>query len=105
MTATVATFTCTVVGPGGDDEEFAVREGRTVLDAMPKCPGAPIQVGCRGGGCGVCRVQVLDGEYTTQRMSRRFVTKADEANGRALACRLVPDGDLTIRRDPLRPGR
>jgi hypothetical protein len=49
-------------------------------------------VGCRGGGCGVCRVRVLDGAYTTLRMSRQAHVEADEAAGVVLACRIVPVG-------------
>jgi hypothetical protein len=33
-------------------------------------------------------------------MSRRFVSEADEAQGYALACRLLPGGDLTLGSDP-----
>ena len=48
-----------------------------------------IQVGCRGGGCGVCRVEVLAGDvYTAKRMSKAHVTEADLAHGIVL---VVPD--------------
>jgi ferredoxin len=103
MSAQAPTSTCTVLGGTGDRREFAVRRGQTVLDAMPKSPDAPIRVGCRGGGCGVCRVRVLEGEYATKRMSRRFVTEADEATSVALACRLLPTGDLVVRWEPPPP--
>jgi ferredoxin len=106
MTPTAASFACTVVGrDGADDLEFVVRDGRTLLDAIPRRLDAPIQVGCRGGGCGVCRVRVLDGEYVTKRMSRRFVTEEDEADGFALACRLFPSSDLTVSWEPIQPRR
>jgi ferredoxin len=55
-----------------------------------------IPVGCRGGGCGVCRVQVVSGDYETRRMSRRHVSEEDEAAGYALACRLIALGDLVV---------
>jgi ferredoxin len=58
---------------------------------------AAIAVGCRGGGCGVCRVRILDGTYTTKRMSRRHVSEADETVGVVLACRTIPTSDLTLR--------
>lgn len=93
--------TCTVVDGHGATLDVVVRTGRPVLDSMPRGEDAPIQVGCRGGGCGVCRVEVLDGAYTTKRMSRRFVSEADELAGYALACRLLADADLTVRWDPL----
>ena len=57
-----------------------------------------IPVGCRGGGCGVCRVQVLDGgEYHTGKMSRAQVSVEDEAKGMCLACKLVPESDLQLK--------
>ena len=59
-----------------------------------------IPVGCRGGGCGVCRIRVVAGEYTTRRMSRKHVSEADEAAGIALACRVVPASDLIVELAP-----
>lgn len=59
-----------------------------------------VTVGCRGGGCGVCRVHVLSGEYETRPMSRAHVSVADEARGYALACCVLPLSDLVIRAAP-----
>lgn len=57
-----------------------------------------IPIGCRGGGCGVCRVRVLgNGKYRTLKMSRAQVTEQDEAQGICLACKLIPEGDLTVK--------
>lgn len=75
---------------------FDVRPGRAVLLEMVARGVRAIDVGCRGGGCGVCRVEVLEGHYETQKMSRRHVTEAEEAEGFALACRLVATSDLVI---------
>ena len=55
-----------------------------------------IMIGCRGGGCGVCRVRVLAGDYRTERMSRAHVTEAEEQAGYALSCCLYPLSDLHI---------
>lgn len=62
-----------------------------------------ISLGCRGGGCGVCRAQVLSGECSTQRMSRRHVSEADEARGVVLACRLTDTRDLILEPAPNPP--
>ena len=79
-------------------EQFTCKEGQNVLLAMERLGRRGIPVGCRGGGCGICRVQVLDGgAYRTLKMSRAQVSEADEATGICLACKLVPEGDLTIR--------
>ena len=56
-----------------------------------------IPVGCRQGGCGICRVQVVEGTYEATAMSRCHVSEEDERAGLVLACRLVPKSDLRLR--------
>lgn len=62
--------------------------GRKMLDAIP--------VGCRGGGCGVCRIRIHSGDYEAKKMSRKHIPEEDQARGIALACRIFPRGDLDI---------
>ena len=79
-------------------EAFSCNAGQNVLAAMEKLGRKGIPVGCRGGGCGVCRVQVLGaGRYHTLQMSRAQVSEADEQKGICLACKLVPEGDLRLK--------
>ena len=59
-----------------------------------------IPVGCRAGGCGVCRVQVLSGDYQVGKISRAHVTEAEQQDGYALACRVIPEGDLRVQLAP-----
>ena len=93
------TYRCTVVD-GGAPVSFDVRDGGRLLHEMIAHRSTAIAVGCRGGGCGVCRVRILDGTYTTKRMSRRHVSQADEDAGIVLACRTLPASDLTVRCEP-----
>lgn len=90
------------VGEGDDVTGvwFEVRHGQRVLHEMIKRQVAEIPVGCRGGGCGVCRVRVVEGDYRTRRMSRKHVSEAEEADGLALACRLIPTSDLVVELAP-----
>lgn len=55
-----------------------------------------IPVGCRGGGCGICRIRVLSGVYETKKMSCKHVTKEMLAEGIVLACRICPRSELEI---------
>lgn len=71
--------------------------GMSLLRGMECLGEGAIPIGCRGGGCGVCKVQVLAGEYETGKMSRCHVSEQDEAQGIVLACRIVPRGDLRVR--------
>lgn len=79
-----------------DGEPFPCPQGERVLIAMERVGRKAIPVGCRGGGCGACRVRVRAGLYTTGRMSRDHVSAADKDRGYALACRLYPEGDLIL---------
>jgi len=93
-------FTVAIPGMG---LEFDCTAGQTILKAMMSSGRRALPIGCRNGGCGVCRIRVLAGDHHTMPMSRDRVSQADEADGVRLACRVVPDGDLTI--EPLPLGR
>lgn len=86
----------------GTDDNFKCSEGQNVLAAMERLGRKGIPVGCRGGGCGVCRVQVLGHsqtkkQYRTLKMSKAQVSDEDAIAGIALACKLVPEADLMVR--------
>lgn len=79
------------------DDSFPCPEGSNVLRAMECLGRRGIPVGCRGGGCGVCKVRVLAGEYRNETISRACVSVEEEAEGYSLACKLIPEGDLRLR--------
>lgn len=85
----------------GLDQVFACRSDESVLAAMSRQCAGRLVVGCRRGGCGVCRVQVLSGRYRCGAMSRQHVGKAEQDAGFVLACRLYPQSDLSITPAPL----
>lgn len=77
-------------------ESFACADGRDVLRGMEGLGRKGIPVGCRGGGCGVCKVRVIEGAYRTEAMSRACVSQEEQSAGVALACRLFAEGDLRL---------
>ncbi|MCZ4303409.1 2Fe-2S iron-sulfur cluster-binding protein [Zoogloeaceae bacterium G21618-S1] len=77
-------------------DRFVCRSDENVLHAMELLGYRGIPVGCRGGGCGVCRVRVRSGQYTARKMSRACVSEAEEAVGIVLACKLFPSSDLDL---------
>lgn len=79
-----------------DGAEFDCGENERVLLAMERFGADDIGVGCRGGGCGICRVRVVEGGYRTGKMSAEKVPDSDRAAGFVLACRLYPAADLVI---------
>ncbi len=91
---TEMTFEVRILDTG---ESFPCRAGENILKAMERLGRVGIPVGCRGGGCGVCKVQIRGGRFTTQRMSRAHVSEAEETVGVALACRLSPMSDIDLK--------
>jgi ferredoxin len=87
------TFTVTLEETG---ERFRCPDTRTVLEGMACLGHTGIPVGCRGGGCGVCKVQVRAGTFVASVMSTDHVSAEDLAQGRVLACRVRPTSDLTL---------
>jgi ferredoxin len=82
--------------PGREPGRIVCPPGTSVLRAMVAAGLRHLPVGCRSGGCGVCRIRVEDGEYTLGRMSAAQVDDTSAAHGIALACQLFPTTDLRI---------
>lgn len=77
-------------------ETFACDGSKNLLRAMEVLGRRGIPVGCRGGGCGVCKVRVTAGGFQTQKMSRSCVSEEEEKSGVVLACKLFPTSDLAL---------
>lgn len=77
-------------------ETFTCAEDQNILRGMELLGRRGIPVGCRGGGCGVCKVHISEGEYVTRRMSREAISAEEEAEGTVLACRVFPRSDLAL---------
>ncbi len=88
------------VAMAGDAGAFNAAEDISVLVAMERAGQHLIDVGCRGGGCGKCRIRILEGEYFSKRMSRAWVSEEQQAQGQVLACRVFARGNLVIEADP-----
>lgn len=77
-------------------ESYTASSNRSVLEGMEALGKKGIPVGCRQGGCGVCKVQVLEGQYTRKVMSRAHISAEEEAAGCVLSCRIYPTSDLRL---------
>ena len=89
----MSSFTVTITNTG---ESYRCTDQRSVLEGMEALGKRGIPVGCRNGGCGVCKVEVLSGQYASRVMSREHVSEEDEACGRVLSCRVRPLSDLQL---------
>lgn len=90
----MAHYTITIDDTG---ESFRCLDERSVLAGMEALGKKGIPVGCRQGGCGVCKVHVLDGSFSRRVMSRAHISAEEEAAGCVLSCRIKPTSDLRVR--------
>ena len=83
---------------------FSGLSSHSLLESMERAGVARQAVGCRGGGCGKCRVRVVSGEIVRGKMSRAHVPLDLEAAGYSLACKTFPRSDLEVVLAPSIPG-
>ncbi len=78
-----------------------VADGQNLLAAFEKSAvDTGVDIGCRGGGCGVCKIRILSGSYRKRVMSKAHISPQDLANGIVLACRVFPESDMEIAPEP-----
>lgn len=90
----MALHTVTIENDGGS---YRCSDSVSLLEGMESLGRKGIPVGCRGGGCGVCKVQILSGAYTKRVMSREHISESEEAQGCVLACRVRPTSAVALR--------
>lgn len=78
-------------------EEYSCHGSETLLSGMARLGRKGIPAGCLNGGCGVCKVAIRKGRWhKSGPMSRTHISEEEEAQGVALACRIVPDEDVEL---------
>lgn len=78
------------------DESFDCSEQQHILSAMAKTGKKGIPSGCHGGGCGVCKIKINQGSFSSKKMSRAHVSEEEEKAGYVLACRVFPSTDISL---------
>lgn len=79
------------------NEVYSCTEKQHLLDGMLSLGKRGIPSGCHGGGCGVCKIEVVSGSYETLKMSREHVSPEEREKGIALACRVFPRTDIEVK--------
>ena len=78
-------------------EVYTCREHETLLEGMCRLGRRGIPVGCLGGGCGICKIRVVQGEVVRiGPISRAHVSEEEERQGYTLACRVAPKSAVTL---------
>ena len=78
-------------------EDFECDATKSLLEGMTRLGRRGIPSGCRGGACGVCKIEVIAGSFSHKIMSRSHISEEDERSGRVLACRTYPTSNLELR--------
>ena len=82
---------------GEQFHEVECGEAETVLAALHRA-GHAVRSGCRRGGCGICKLDLVSGEVAYDHVVAESVLSPQEkAEGACLSCRAVPEGDVVIR--------
>ena len=80
-----------------DCVEFTCHENEKILEAMKRAGTGPIKYGCFGGGCGICKMKIVSGDFkVVKNMSRAHISKEEAEQGIVLICCAVPASDLII---------
>jgi len=71
------------------------KDVETVLAAILGS-GASVTCGCRGAGCGTCKMRVISGQVAHGRCSVAVLPEAEKQSGWFLSCQARALTDLTI---------
>ncbi len=81
------------------DIRWTCKPGETLAQGADRLQaGRRLFPGCRGGGCGVCKVRVLAGRCRTNPQSRDALPDTEREDNLVLACCAIPDSDMEIER-------
>ena len=79
-----------------DGVRVTAGQAETLLRAMSRA-GLQYRVGCKRGGCGICKVQLTLGEVTYERpIAANVLTDDERVEGICLSCRAVPRTNIVI---------
>jgi ferredoxin len=78
-----------------NNQSFLCSENQTLLEAarsqMVKIPYA-----CTRGGCGYCKVKVVNGSYSMEKYAKSALSDEEVANKIILLCKTYPQSDLHL---------
>ena len=78
------------------DVVLPLHRGDTILAAILR-GGLSYLVGCRRGGCGICKADLITGQVSYPvPVSETVLTPAERADRVVLTCRAVPGTDCTV---------
>ena len=77
------------------NESFLCPETITVVEAA-KIQTAKVPYGCIGGGCGICKMKVVEGHYKLDHDAHNALSDEERKNGFVFLCKTYPLSDLQL---------
>lgn len=75
--------------------DFWCLQEETLLDAACR-QGIFIPYACKGGGCGMCKIRVVEGNYERGLCSKAVLSDPQRVEHYTLACKTFPRSDLKV---------
>ena len=77
------------------EKQFTCGDNETVLQAAIR-QGFNLRYGCKHGGCGLCKAQVVEGEMDNSEASSFALLDFERQQGFSLLCCAYPESDVSI---------
>jgi propane monooxygenase reductase subunit len=77
------------------EKQFVCNDNETILEAAMR-NGLNLRYGCKHGGCGLCKAQVVEGDVDNSEASGFALMDFEKQQGLALLCCAYPETDIAI---------
>lgn len=91
-------FTIKINDINNTNYQWICSDTESVLDGAQK-NGVKIPYACKGGGCGLCKIRVEDGEFERGRSSMAVLPNNERELNYTLACKTYPKSNMNIQID------
>ena len=94
--ASLASAAMGTVRVAGETDVVECGADETILAALHRA-GRAVRAGCRRGGCGICKIDVVAGTVEhTRPVAERVLPAHERDRGTCLPCRAVPVDEVTV---------
>ena len=83
----------------GTGVSIETRDGEAILPSLIRT-GYSYKFGCKRGGCGICKLDLVEGDVEYPVTVAESVLGQDEREAVVLSCRAVPVTDTVVRMNP-----
>ncbi|MEB3100249.1 2Fe-2S iron-sulfur cluster-binding protein [Ferviditalea candida] len=81
---------------GSSEKHFRCGEQEDILRAAMRAGVFDIPIGCCNGGCGMCKVLVVDGDFERGLCSMAVLDDSDREQRYSLACKTYPKTGIRL---------